>query len=50
MYSKDMTENVVTVNGNKTMQRSAEARNAKEAIKRKRKVNCSPKTSCAYFV
>lgn len=40
----------VTLNGNKTMQHSAKARNAMRAIKRKRKVNCFPKTSCAYFV
>lgn len=39
----------MTVNGNKTLQHSAEARNAKEAIKRMRKVNFSPKTSSAYF-
>lgn len=43
-----MTENSVTVNRNKTMRHSAELAMQRKPLREK--VDCSPKTSCPYFV
>lgn len=48
VYSHNMTENSVTVNRNKTLRHSAELEMQRKLLRET--VDCSPKTSCPYFI
>lgn len=48
VYSHDMTENSVPVNRNKTLRHSAELEMQRKPLREKG--DCSPKSSCPYFV